>query len=297
MRHEMISNAYGDAVRYRSGGPVAAAKKGALAVVIRSVTHALDNNPHTGATRYDSTVKKIPAFALGTLDAHWLSAELRANPALNLYLRSDCRTEPDVMSYNVIGEIRGAQFPEEIVLAAGHLDSWDIGEGAHDDGAGCVQAIEMLRAFKALGVRPSRTVRAVMYMNEENGLRGGQAYADSARNKGEKHLFAIESDAGGFGVQTIGISGTPSQLAKARTWQSLLRPYGIYEIMNGGGGADIGPLRNQGVALAGLNPHSQRYFDLHHAPGDVLEAVNKRELDLGALGMAAICWLVSEYGL
>ncbi|HMP94663.1 MAG TPA: M20/M25/M40 family metallo-hydrolase, partial [Phnomibacter sp.] len=287
----------GDAVRYRSNGPVEAAKKGAIAVIIRSVTHALDHYPHTGSTRYEEGVAKIPAFATSTLDAEWLSRQLKMRMPVQLYLKSNCSQGPDVMSYNVIGEIRGTEHPEEIITAGGHLDSWDLGEGAHDDGAGCVQSIEVIRAIKALGWRPKRTIRAVMFMNEENGLKGALAYADSAEARGEKHLFAIESDAGGFGVQTLGLSATPAQYAQAKNWELLLKPYGIYEISEGGGGADIGPLRRFGTALSGVNPGSQRYFDHHHAANDVLEAVNKRELELGAFSMAAICWLVSQYGL
>ncbi|HSC54189.1 MAG TPA: M28 family peptidase [Phnomibacter sp.] len=297
MRPELINGGYGDAVRYRSNGPVAAAKKGAIAVMIRSVTHALDNNPHTGTTRYDSTVKKIPAFACSTLDAEWLSKQLKQKTPVQLFLKSNCKQGPDVLSYNVVGEIRGIEKPEEIITAGGHLDSWDLAEGAHDDGSGCVQSIEVIRAIKALGWKPKRTIRAVMFMNEENGLRGGNAYADYAKQHNEKHIFAVESDAGGFGIVSLGVSGNEAQFNKAKSWENLFKPYGVYEISKGGGGADIGPLRPFGTVLSGVNPGSQRYFDHHHAPNDVFEAVNKRELELGAFSMAAICWLVSEYGL
>jgi carboxypeptidase Q len=297
MRPELINGGYGDAVRYRSAGPVAAAKKGAVAIIIRSVTHALDYNPHTGATRYDSAVKKIPAFACSTMDAEWLSKQLKMKMPVLLFLKSNCRQGPDVLSYNVVGEIRGSEKPEEIITAGGHLDSWDLAEGAHDDGTGCMQSIEIIRAFKALGWKPKRTIRAVMFMNEENGLRGGNAYAAYAKEHNEKHLFAIESDAGGFGVQTLGVSGTEAQYNKAKSWEQLFKPYAVHEISKGGGGADINPLRPFGTVLSGVNPGSQRYFDHHHAPNDVFEAVNKRELELGAFSMAAICWLVSEYGL
>jgi Iap family predicted aminopeptidase len=297
MRPELINGGYGDAVRYRSNGPVAAAKKGAVAVMIRSVTHSLDYFPHTGATRYDSTVTRIPAFACSTMDAEWLSQQMKTKSPVQLFLKSSCRQLADVPSYNVIGEIRGSEKPEEIITAGGHLDSWDLAEGAHDDGSGCMQSIEVIRAIKAMGLKPKRTIRAVLFMNEENGLRGGNAYAEYARQHNENHLFAVESDAGGFGVQTLGISGKPQQFEKAKNWEPLLRPYGIYEISKGGGGADIGPLRLLGTVMCGVNPGSQRYFDHHHAANDVFEAVNKRELELGAFGMASICWLVSEYGL
>ncbi|WP_416439784.1 M20/M25/M40 family metallo-hydrolase [Phnomibacter sp. MR] len=297
MRPELIQGGYGDAVRYRSNGPVAAAKKGAVAVMIRSVTHSLDNYPHTGTTRYDDAVKKIPAFACSTMDAEWLSKQLKLRMPVQLFLKSNCKQGPDVLSYNVVGEIRGSEKPEEIITAGGHLDSWDLGEGAHDDGAGCVQSIEVIRAIKALGLKPKRTIRAVMFMNEENGLRGGNAYADYAKKHQENHIFAVESDAGGFGVQTLGISGQPHQYAKIKSWEKLFKPFGIYELSEGGGGADIGPLKPFGTVLSGVNPGTQRYFDHHHAANDVFEAVHKRELELGAFSMVAICWLVSEYGL
>lgn len=297
MRPELIQGGYGDAVRYRSNGPVAAAKKGAVAVMIRSVTHSLDNYPHTGTTRYDDAVKKIPAFACSTMDAEWLSKQLKLRMPVQLFLKSNCKQGPDVLSYNVVGEIRGSEKPEEIITAGGHLDSWDLGEGAHDDGAGCVQSIEVIRAIKALGLKPKRTIRAVMFMNEENGLRGGNAYAEYAKAHNENHIFAVESDAGGFGVQTLGISGQPHQYAKIKSWEKLFKPFGIYELSEGGGGADIGPLKLLGTVLSGVNPGTQRYFDHHHAANDVFEAVHKRELELGAFSMVAICWLVSEYGL
>ena len=297
MRPELIQGGYGDAVRYRSNGPVAAAKKGAVAVMIRSVTHSLDNYPHTGTTRYEDGVTKIPGFACSTMDAEWLSKQLKLRMPVQLFLKSSCKQGPDVLSYNVIGEIRGSEKPEEIITAGGHLDSWDLAEGAHDDGTGCMQSIEVIRAIKALGWKPKRTIRAVMFMNEENGLRGGTAYAEFAKKLNEQHIFAVESDAGGFGVETLGISGKPEQYAKVKSWEKLFKPYGIYELSDGGGGADIGPLKPLGTVLSGVNPNSQRYFDHHHAANDVFEAVNKRELELGAFSMAAICWLVSEYGL
>lgn len=297
MRPDLVQGGYGDAVKYRGSGPVEAAKLGAVAVLIRSVTHALDNNPHTGATRYDSSVKKIPAMACSTNDAEWLHSVLQKEKNVQLFMKMNCRQLPDVLSYNVVGEIRGNEMADEIITMGGHLDSWDLAEGAHDDGTGCVQSIEALRAIKARGIRPKRTIRAVMFMNEENGLRGGNAYADFAEKNKENHLFAIESDEGGFGVKTIGINGTGEQQAKMRSWLPLFRPYGVYEMPAGGGGADIGPLRKFGTIMSSINPESQRYFYHHHAPNDTFEAVNKRELELGAIAMAAMVYLVSEYGL
>jgi hypothetical protein len=297
MRPELVFSGYGDAVRYRGAGPVEAAKLGAVGVMIRSVTHALDYNPHTGATRYDSAFKKIPAMACSTMDAEWLHQLLQKEKKVEMFMKMNCELMPDVQSYNVVGEIIGTEFPGEIITAGGHLDSWDLAEGAHDDAAGCVQSIEMIRAIKASGIKPKRTIRAVMFMNEENGTRGAAKYAELAAANKENHIFAIESDAGGFGVVSLGIDGKPEQETKIRSWLPLFKPYGILDMPDGGGGADIGPLRKYGAVMCSVNPGSQRYFDHHHAPNDVFEAVNKRELEMGAVGMAALIYLVDKYGL
>ncbi|TMI66148.1 MAG: M20/M25/M40 family metallo-hydrolase [Bacteroidetes bacterium] len=297
MRPELIFGGYGDAVRYRGSGPVEAAKLGAVGVMIRSVTHALDNNPHTGATRYDSAVNKIPAMACSTLDAEWLHELFKKQKKVELFMKMSCEKLPDVLSYNVVGEIKGTEKPEEIISAGGHLDSWDLAEGAHDDGAGVVQSIQIIRTIKTLGIKPKRTIRCVLFMNEENGLAGGNKYAELAGLNKENHLFAIESDAGGFGVETLGLTGKPEQVAKVRSWLPLFRPYGIYDMPDGGGGADIGPLRKYGTFMCGVNPGTQRYFDFHHAPNDKFEGVHKRELEMGAIGMTAIVYMVAQYGL
>ena len=297
MKPELIFGGYGDAVRYRGSGPVEAAKLGAVAVMIRSVTHALDDNPHTGSTRYDTTVKKIPAMACSTKDAEWLHNLIAKEKKVEMYMKMSCEKLPDVLSFNVVGELRGTEKPEEIITAGGHLDSWDLGEGAHDDGAGCVQSIQIIRTIKTLGIKPKRTIRIVLFMNEENGLVGANKYAELAGINKENHLFAIESDAGGFGVDALAVSGKPEQEAKVRSWLPLFRPYGIYDMPDGGGGADIGPLRKYGTFLCGVNPGTQRYFDFHHAPNDTFEAVHKRELEMGAMGMTAIVYMVAQYGL
>ncbi|MBI1341604.1 MAG: M20/M25/M40 family metallo-hydrolase [Terrimonas sp.] len=297
MRPELISGGYRDAVVYRGRGPVEAAKLGAVAIMIRSVTHALDNNPHTGATQYDSSVKKIPAIACSTLDAEWLHQLLQKEKGVQLYMKMNCQLLPDAHSFNVIGEIRGSEQPEEIITVGGHLDSWDLAEGAHDDGTGCMQAIEVIRTLKALGLQPKRTIRAVMFMNEENGLGGGRAYAAAAKKNNEQQIFACESDEGGFGIKTLGINGTPEQEAYVRKWLPLFSSFGVYKMPDGGGGADIGPLRSMGTMMSSVNPESQLYFNHHHAPNDVFEAVDKRELELGAIGMTSIAWLVSKYGI
>lgn len=192
-------NAYSDAAFQRSTGAAEAAKYGAIGVVVRSLTTATDNYPHTGVMRYQDSIPKIPAFAISTIGANLLSSQLKADPALEIFLYSYCKTHPDVRSYNVIGEIKGSKYPQEIITVGGHLDSWDSNncQGAHDDGAGCMQSIEVLRIFKKLGIRPQRTIRAVMFMDEEIKQRGGKEYALQAKLKNEKHWFALESDRGG----------------------------------------------------------------------------------------------------
>ncbi|HEX6333672.1 MAG TPA: M20/M25/M40 family metallo-hydrolase [Flavisolibacter sp.] len=289
--------AYGDAVKYRGQGPDRASALGAVAVIVRSMSHSTDNHPHTGSTRYDDSSRKIPAVAIGLRDADFLSEQLRKG-RVRVMIHTHGRFLPDATGHNVIGEIRGSEFPNEYITVGGHLDSWDNSEGAHDDGAGCVQTIEILRAMKAIGYRPKRTIRFVLFANEENGLRGGNKYAEEAQRKGENHLFALESDAGGFTPRGFGFNATPARFAKITTWSTLLAPYGAGDFKTGGGGADIGPLgRALGTTLAGLRPDSQRYFDVHHARSDTFETVNKRELELGAVNMAALVYLVDKYGL
>ncbi len=289
--------AYGESGSYRTRGPARAAKLGAVAVIVRSLASNPDDFPHTGATIYNDSFPKIPAVAISTNDADWLSMQLKMNGSLTAWFKTNCEMLPDVLSYNVIGEIRGSKYPGEIITVGGHLDSWDLGEGAQDDGAGCVQSIEIIRTLKATGVKPARTIRAVMFMNEENGRRGADAYLKEAKKNNELHIFALESDAGGFTPRGFSLEMNERQRTKLNQWKYLFDDYGILEFNPGGGGSDIGPLKEIGAALAGLSPDSQRYFDLHHAATDTFEAVSKRELHLGAVNMAALIWLVSEYGM
>jgi len=288
---------YGDAVRYRGGGPSHAAAYGAVGVIVRSMSHSTDNNPHTGATNYIDSLAKIPAVAIGLKDADWLSDQaLKGNVSVTLHTHG--KFLPDTIGHNVIGELKGSEFPNEYITIGGHLDSWDPAEGAHDDGAGCVQTIELLRTFKALGYKPKRTIRFVLFANEENGGRGGAKYAEEAMAKGEKHIFALESDEGGFTPRGFSATVSDNQFQKMQGWKDLLAPYGSEEWIRGGGGSDIGPLgKTQKTPMAGFMPDSQRYFDYHHARNDVFEAVNKRELELGAVNMAGLIYLVDKYGL
>ncbi|MBC8151501.1 MAG: M20/M25/M40 family metallo-hydrolase [Bacteroidetes bacterium] len=290
-------DAYGGAVEQRANGATEAAKLGAIGAIVRSMGLAQDDYPHTGGMRYGTGVPLIPTAAISTNAANLLSKSLIENPSLTFYFKQSCEMLPDAKSYNVVGEIKGSEKSDEIIVVGGHLDSWDLAQGAHDDGTGCVQSIEVLRILKALGIKPKRTIRAVMFMNEENGLRGGIKYADLAKVNNEKHMAAIESDAGGFTPRGFGIVGTPQQKDKVIQWKSLLAPYGLHEIGPGGGGADIGPLASSGTVLFGFRPDSQRYFDFHHTAADRFEGVNKRELELGGASMAALVYLLDTYGL
>ena len=293
-------HAYGGCAGIRVKGADEAAAKGAVAVLIRSLTLRNDDFPHTGVMQY-KTDKLIPAAALSTNDANQLSTVLKQHPELVFHLNMNCKKYPDEKSYNVIGEIKGSEFPEEIIVIGGHLDSWDNGEGAHDDGAGCVQSMDVLHIFKELGIRPKRTIRCVLFMNEENGAKGADTYALNAKNKGEKHIVAIESDRGGFAPRGFSVEGNePVQtlcLERLLAWKELFAPYLVHIFTKGGSGVDVSRLKDQDVALLGFIPDSQRYFDVHHAAEDNFKNVNKRELELGAGAITALIWLFSEYGL
>ncbi len=290
---------YGDAVKYRGlQGTATAAKYGAVATIVRSMSHSTDNHPHTGATRYDSAYAINPAVAIGLLDADWLATAITQNPGLRVQLKTNGHFLPDAIGHNIVGELKGSELPEEFITVGGHLDSWDNCEGAHDDGAGITQTIEVLRTLKALRYKPKRTIRFVLFANEENGTRGGNKYADKAVENKETHVLAIESDAGGFTPRGFSFSCSEAQFEKIKAWQQLLAPYYGGNFERGGGGTDIEPLRRKlGTPLAGLLPDSQRYFDIHHARSDVFETVNKRELELGAVNIAALIYLVDQYGL
>jgi hypothetical protein len=201
------------------------------------------------------------------------------------------------ISFNVIGEIRGSQFPNEYIVIGGHLDSWDVGEGAHDDGTGVVQSIEALRLFKAAGIKPKRSLRAIAFANEENGLRGGVEYDRMANAKNEIQVAAMESDAGGFLPMGFNMSMEQDKKEKVRRWRSLFLPYGLWSFEREGSGADISPMVKRGVPGFGLYVSSQRYFNFHHNTKDVFEDVDPRELQLGAAAMAALAYMISEYGL
>ena len=289
--------AYGETGEQRWTGPWVAQEKGAVGVIVRSLTTIVDKNPHTGSKGTREGNEGIPSAAISTYHANQLSKTLKVNPDVKFTMKMSCETLPDTLSYNVIGEIWGTENPEEIVVVGGHLDAWDNGEGAHDDGAGCVQSVEVLRLFKQLDLQPKRTVRVVLFMNEENGLKGGKAFADSVKNQNQNVIAAIESDAGGFTPRYFVCQAHDERVEKVVAWLPLFKPYSIYAIEYGHGGADISPLDPEKTLLIGYRPDSQRYFDYHHSATDKFEAINQRELELGAANMAALVWMLSEYGL
>jgi len=288
---------YGQTGQYRGAGPSRAAKYGAVGVMIRSLTESAANDPHTGSTRYNDSFPKIPCIAVGPRDADYVW-EMSRKSSFSMSMSTYGHFLPDTIGHNVIAELKGTQFPDQYITIGGHLDSWDVNEGASDDGTGVVHTIEIMRALQAIGYKPKHTLRFVLFANEENGLRGGTKYAAAAKEKNEKHVFALESDAGGFTPRGFSIQGNKEQMEKLRSWLPLLSPYGANEFTNDGGGADVSPLnRAFGIPVGELGPDQQRYFDLHHARSDVFENVNKRELLLGAVNMAALIYLVDKYGL
>jgi hypothetical protein len=287
--------AYGACYAIRGNGAVEAAKLGAKAVVIRSLGLPQDEHPHTGSMHYENGIPKIPAAAMATADANALAQALEQGK-VHFYLEMDCRDFPDAPSYNVMAELKGTKFPNEVITIGGHLDSWDTGEGAHDDGAGVIHCLEALRILKELGYQPTHTIRVVFFMNEENGNQGGQQYAKWVLSNQEKQIAALESDRGGFAPRGFGLDGPEAYLSLLQSFEPLLRHYDLHIFEKGYGGVDIGPLKNQypGIPLFGFVPDSQRYFDYHHAPSDVFENVNKRELELGAAAIASFVYLLDK---
>ena len=292
-------SAYGGAVDQRGLGASKASEYGAIGALVRSMTTRLDDVPHTGAMRYAEGVEPIPAMAISTNDAELLSRLLRKEK-VRVFMRSDCTPTPPATSYNVIGEIKGSEFPDEIILIGGHLDSWDVGEGAHDDGAGCVHAMEVIELLRKINYQPKRTIRCVLFMNEESGLGGARAYWKASNDAEEYHMAAIESDRGGFTPRGFSFEADDevftSKFQQVYAWLPLLEPYGL-ELSKGGSGADISGLKIQKGLLAGFLPDSQRYFDYHHTAIDTFEAVNKRELELGAAAITSLVYLLDKYGL
>ena len=301
MRAELVNTfeAYSEAVDQRIEGAKIAAKFGAVGVLVRSLNLKLDDQPHTGTMSYGDLPlsKRIPAASISTNGAELLSSMLSLNKNLKFYLKQNCKNLPDVKSYNVIGEIKGSKYPNEIMVVGAHLDSWDLGDGAHDNGAGVVQSMEVPRLLKKINYKPKRTLRIVLFMNEENGQRGAIKYSEESKMKNENHVFAIESDAGGFTPRGFCIDSKDNKFEIIKNWSNYLKPFFIHYFEKGGSGADISFLKNENNVLVGFKPDSQRYFDYHHSENDVFSSVNKRELELGAASMVSLIYLVDYFKL
>jgi hypothetical protein len=301
MENEQIQafNAYSGAGDQRYAGAKEASKFGAVGTIVRSLNLRLDDFPHTGAQSYGDIPKSqyIPTAAISTNGAELLSKTLKNNPKLKFYFKQSCKQMDDVLSYNVIGEIKGSEHPENIMIVGGHLDSWDLADGSHDDGAGVVQSMEVINIFKNLGYKPKNTIRVVLFMNEENGGKGGKKYEELSQANKENHIFALESDSGGFSPRGFSFEADDANFDRIATWKSLFEPYLIHSFTKGHSGSDIEPLTGKTLVKAGLKPDSQRYFDYHHAANDKFDAVNKRELELGAATMASLMYLMDQNGI
>lgn len=289
---------YGGCVDQRYSGAKEAAKYGAVGSIVRSMNLRLDDFPHTGVQSYGDLPKSqyIPSAAISTNAAELLSTTLKSKPNLKFYFKQSCQTLDDVLSYNVIGEMTGTEHPEKIMVVGGHIDSWDLADGSHDDGAGIVQSMEVVNIFINCGYKPKNTIRVVLFINEENGGRGGAKYEELAKQNMEDHIFALESDSGGFSPRGFSFECTDSNFATVLGWKPLFEPYLIHAFVKGHSGADISPLTANRIVKAGLKPDSQRYFDYHHAANDTFDAINKRELELGAATMASLMYLIDQHG-
>jgi hypothetical protein len=290
---------YGACVDQRFSGAKEAAKFGAVGTIVRSMNLRLDDFPHTGAQSYGDLPKEqyIPTAAISTNGAELLSETLKSNPALKFYFKQSCETLPEVLSYNVIGELTGTVTPENIMVVGGHLDSWDLADGSQDDGAGVVQSMEVIRILKDLNYKPKNTIRVVLFMNEENGGKGGAKYEEVSKQKNENHIFALESDSGGFSPRGFSIQADDTNFKKIQGFKDLFEPYLVHSFTIGHAGSDIDHLTSKTIVKAGLKPDSQRYFDYHHAANDKFDAVNKRELELGAATMTSLVYLLDQTGI
>jgi carboxypeptidase Q len=285
---------YGATVQYRSRGPVEAAKLGAVAVLIRSVASNSMQNPHTGATGYDTAVTRIPAAALSVEDAAMLHRMQTRGERVVVTLKMEAATHPDAMSRNVVAELVGREKPEEIIVLGGHIDSWDVGQGAMDDAGGSVAAWEVLRVLKRLGLQPRRTIRVVLWTNEENGLRGATAYRDAHAAEIPRHMLAMESDGGVFAPEGFSVAGSADAVAMVSGLATLLESIGATRISAGGAGADVGPLTAAGVPGLGLDVDGTRYFWYHHSEADTMDKLDPREVAQCVAAMAVMAYVVAE---
>jgi hypothetical protein len=288
---------YGSSVGQRVSGAVEGARYGAIGVVVRSATDSYDYFPHTGVMRYNDSLPKIPAIGISTKDADKLSELLKGDSDLSFYFRTTCKQNPDVQGYNVIGELKGSEKPDEIILVGGHIDSWDLGEGAHDDGTGIIQSLEVIRLFQTLGIRPKHTIRCVAFIDEEIDQKGARKYAEVVKEKNEKHIAAIESDMGGLTPHGFAFEMSEDRIEKYKSYQKYFEPYWLHLFVKGGSGVDVSFLNDAEVDLIGLIVDSQQYFDYHHSANDVFENVNRREMQLGSASLAGLIYLIDKYDI
>lgn len=297
---EERGSGYGEVVKYRGGGASEAAKLGAVAVLMRSVTAHSLGTPHTGAMRYQDGVAKIPAAAVTVEDATLMSRLYAGGVEVKVHLELQSEMLPDAESANVIGELRGRELPDEVVVIGGHLDSWDVGQGAHDDGTGCAMMMQVITTLRKLGLSPRRTIRVVLFTNEENGIRGARAYAEAHREEVAKHVLALESDSGGFAprgfeVQVKDAAARPRVLERIAAIGALLESFGASRVREGGSGTDVGPLVEAGVPGLGLSVEGRTYFDIHHTEADTLDKVNPQHLADNVAAVAVLAYLVADW--
>lgn len=291
--------AYEKIVNLRINGASEAIKYGAKAVVIRSLNTVNDDFPHTGSMSYGKTKLnlRIPSLAISTNGANLLSSMLKLDPSLKFFVKQNCKNYPDVLSYNVIGEIKGFEYPNTIIVIGSHLDSWDLGDGSHDNGSGVTQSMEVLNTFMSLGYKPRHTIRVVLFMNNEDGFRGTKKYLNNSIQNKEEHLFVLESDTGGFSPRGFSFDSSSEIFEKIKKWNKFFKPFLIDDFFIEGVGADINLLKSSGAVLSSLITDSQKYFEYHHSAQDIFDKVNKRELELGAAAMTSLIYLVDTFGL
>jgi hypothetical protein len=283
---------YGSVAKLRTEGASAAARQGAVGMLIRSAGTADFRLPHTGALRYAEDAPRVPAAALAAEDAALIHRLLASGDTVRVRLDLGCRSLPDAPSANVIAELRGREWPEEIVLIGAHLDSWDVGQGAHDDGAGCAIVMDTIGLLQRTGARPRRTIRAVLFTNEENGLRGARDYA--SRHGGEPHVVAIEADSGGFRPVGFAVDAGAGGIELVRELATPLGALGAADVTGEGGGADLTPLRDMGVPVMNMRHDGGRYFDYHHTVADTLDKVNRQDLERCVAALALMTYRLAE---
>ncbi len=286
---------YGETVAYRSGGASMAARHGAVGMLVRAVGPIGLRTPHTGGMAYAADVTKIPAAAIPVEDTLRIQRLVNRGVAVRVRLKMEARFDPDVESFNVVGEIRGSEKPEEIVLVGCHFDSWDPGTGASDDAVGCIVTWEAARLMKKLNIRPKRTVRVVLFTNEENGLRGGNGYRDAHASEAANHVFALESDSGVFAPARLGFTGSDAARKMVAEIATLLSPLGMQDVVPGGGGADIGPISTLGkVPMMAYSGDPTKYFTIHHTPADTVDRIEPQEVSKAAASIAAMVYVIAD---